>query len=72
VAAAGALAKRGVSPENGSLIQTLNPFSPTSAVGGFPVGLISGSDGKLWGVSAEFGQAQQGLFGGGVVFSLTP
>jgi|HubBroStandDraft_1064217.scaffolds.fasta_scaffold75210_1 uncharacterized repeat protein (TIGR03803 family) len=61
-----------VSPTDGSLIQTLDPFSPTSAAGGFPIGLISGSDGKLWGVSAEFGKASQGLFGAGVVFNLTP
>jgi hypothetical protein len=61
-----------ISPKNGSLIQTLDPFSPSSAVGGYPIGLISGSDSKLWGVSAVFGQVSHGLFGGRVVFNLTP
>jgi uncharacterized repeat protein (TIGR03803 family) len=60
-----------VSPQ-GSLIQTLKIFDPSSAFGGYPIGLISGADGKLWGVSAQFGHAPAGLVGGGVVFNITP
>jgi hypothetical protein len=37
-----------------------------------PVGVVSGSDGDLWDVSAEYGEAPQGLFAGGVVLNLTP
>jgi uncharacterized repeat protein (TIGR03803 family) len=61
-----------VSPKDGSLIETLQPFSPSSAVGAFPISFISGSDGSLWGVTAQDGQAPQNQFGAGVVFNLMP
>ena len=59
------------SPANGSLIQTLTPFSQTSLVGGYPDDLISAS-GSLWGLTTFYGEAPQGSLGEGVVFSLTP
>ncbi len=60
------------SPTNGSLIQNLTPFSQTSSVGGYPDDLISTQGGTLWGLTMNYGQAPQGSFGEGVVFSLTP
>ena len=60
-----------ISPKDGTLVQTLSPFSEKSAVGADPFDLISGSDGKLWGVSTLFGQVPKGS-GAGVVFNLTP
>ena len=59
------------SPANGSLIQTLTPFSQTSLVGGYPDDLIS-AGGSLWGLTTFYGEAPQGSLGEGVVFSLTP
>ena len=61
-----------ISPTNGSLIQTLTPFSQASVVGGYPLELLSASDGKLWGISSLFGTAPKGYWGAGVVFNLTP
>lgn len=60
------------SPTNGSLIQTLTPFSQTSPVGGYPTDLISAQGGALWGLTTFYGDAPQGSYGEGVVFSLTP
>jgi uncharacterized repeat protein (TIGR03803 family) len=60
------------SPTDGSLIQTLTPFSETAAVGGYPDALISASGGVLWGTTTLYGDAPQGSFGEGVAFSLTP
>jgi len=60
------------SPADGSLIQTLTPFSQTSSVGGYPDDLISAADGSLWGLTTSYGDAPQGSYGEGVVFSLTP
>jgi uncharacterized repeat protein (TIGR03803 family) len=59
-----------ISPQDGTLILTLNPFSESSAVGGYPYDLIS-ANGELWGVTGLFGQVPKGK-GAGVVFSLTP
>jgi uncharacterized repeat protein (TIGR03803 family) len=61
-----------LSPTDGSLIQTLTPFSETSADGNYPVELFSASGGALWGVSSLSGQAPKGSYGEGVVFTLTP
>jgi hypothetical protein len=60
------------SPTNGSLLQTLTPFSQTSPVGGYSDDLISAADGSLWGLTTFYGEAPNGSFGEGVVFSLTP
>jgi len=61
-----------LSPKDGSLIQTLTPFSFTSADGGAPVELFSATGGALWGVSSLYGQAPKGSYGAGVLFTLTP
>jgi sugar lactone lactonase YvrE len=61
-----------LSPADGSLIQTLTPFSATSADGGGPVELFSAAGGRLWGVSSLYGQAPKGSYGGGVLFTLMP
>jgi hypothetical protein len=60
-----------LSPTDGSLIQSLSPFSQTSAVGGYPDDLISGAGGTLWGLATSYGDAPPGSYGEGVVFSLT-
>jgi uncharacterized repeat protein (TIGR03803 family) len=60
------------SSSNGSLLQTLTPFSQTSSVGGYPSGLIAAKDGTLWGLTTLYGDAPAGSYGEGVVFSLTP
>jgi uncharacterized repeat protein (TIGR03803 family) len=60
------------SPTDGSLLQTLTPFSQTAAVGGYSDDLIPGLDGSLWGLTMDYGDAPKGSFGEGVVFSLTP
>jgi len=61
-----------ISPTDGSIIQTLTPFSQKAAVGNYPVDLISTKDGKLWGLTQSGGKAPKGSYGQGVVFSLTP
>jgi uncharacterized repeat protein (TIGR03803 family) len=60
------------SPTNGSLLQTLTPFSQTSSVGGYTSDLIAAKDGTLWGLTTAFGDAPTGSYGEGVVFNLTP
>jgi uncharacterized repeat protein (TIGR03803 family) len=59
-----------LSPSDGSLIQTLQPFSATSAEGMFPVTLIQAPNGMLWGTTIQNGNASGKHFGDGVVFSL--
>jgi uncharacterized repeat protein (TIGR03803 family) len=61
-----------LSPVNGSLIQTLTPFSSTSPDGNYPVELFSATNGTLWGVSSLSGQAPKGSYAEGVLFTLTP
>ena len=61
-----------LSPVDGSLIQTLTPFSATSADGGGPVELFSSTRGELWGVSSLYGPAAKGSYGAGALFRLTP
>jgi uncharacterized repeat protein (TIGR03803 family) len=61
-----------LSPADGSLIQTLTPFSSNSVDGGAPVELFSASGRALWGVSSLYGQALKGSYADGVLFSLTP
>ncbi len=61
-----------ISSTDGSIIQTLTPFSQKAAVGDCPVDLMSAKDGKLWGVTECGGKAPKGFYGQGVVFSLTP
>lgn len=60
------------SPTEGSLLQTLTPFSQTSSVGGYPSDLISAKGGILWGLTTSYGEAPQGSYAEGVVFTLTP
>jgi len=59
-----------LSSTDGSLIQTLDPFSSTSPEGAFPVTLIQAPNGVLWGSSIQYGEASSKHFGDGVVFSL--
>jgi hypothetical protein len=61
-----------LSSTDGSVIQTLTPFSQKAAVGNYPVDLVSAEDGKLWGLSEYGGKAPKGFYGQGVVFNLTP
>jgi len=61
-----------ISSKDGSLIQTLTPFSQKAAVGDCPVDLMSAKDGKLWGLTECGGKAPKGFYGSGVVFRLTP
>jgi uncharacterized repeat protein (TIGR03803 family) len=61
-----------LSPANGSLIQTLTPFSSTSTDGGAPVQLFSATGGTLLGVSSLYGQAPKGSYAAGALFKLTP
>jgi len=61
-----------LSPTDGSLIQTLTPFSATSADGMSPVELFAAPGGTLWGVSSLNGQAPKGSYADGVLFTLTP
>jgi hypothetical protein len=59
-----------LSPSDGTLLQTLSPFSKSSSVGGFPVELIQAKDGTLWGSTYQYGTASTGQFADGTVFSL--
>jgi uncharacterized repeat protein (TIGR03803 family) len=59
-----------LSPTDGTLIQTLTPFSSTAPVGAYPMELIQAKDGTLWGSTDSFGNATKGYFGDGTVFSL--
>jgi uncharacterized repeat protein (TIGR03803 family) len=61
-----------ISSTDGSVIQTLTPFSQNSAVGDCPDDLMSANDGKLWGLTECYGKAPKGYYGQGVVFNLTP
>jgi len=63
---------RNISSTDGSIIQTLSPFSEKAAVGNYPVDLVSTKDGKLWGLTESGGKAPKGFYGSGVVFSLSP
>jgi len=59
-----------ISASDGSLIQTLKPFNAKAAVGAYPMDLMQAKDGTLWGTTDSFGNATQGHFGDGTVFSL--
>jgi hypothetical protein len=59
-----------VSPTDGSLLQTLSPFSATAAAGAFPTGLLQAPNGILWGTTDSYGKATKNHFGDGTVFSL--
>jgi uncharacterized repeat protein (TIGR03803 family) len=60
------------SPTNGSILQTLSPFSPTAPVGECPADLILAKNGTFWGLTQCYGEAPKGSYGYGVVFSFTP
>lgn len=59
-----------LSPKNGSLIQTLNLFNGTGAVGSYPGEIIQAKDGTLWGSTYQNGKSGKGQFADGTVFSL--
>lgn len=59
-----------LSPSDGSLIQTLSPFSSMAAMGAYPAGLIQAPNGVLWGSTYSYGKAPKNHFGDGTVFSL--
>jgi uncharacterized repeat protein (TIGR03803 family) len=61
-----------LSPTDGSLIQTLTPFSSTSRDGGYPIQLFSATGGTLWGASSLLGRSPKGSYADGVLFKLTP
>jgi uncharacterized repeat protein (TIGR03803 family) len=72
-AQAGAGVIESFSPSDGKVLQTLTPFSQTSKVGEYPDDLISGQDGRLWGVTMNYGQTPNNRTSAeGVVFSLEP
>jgi hypothetical protein len=58
-----------LSPSDGSLLQTLTPFSSSAAVGAYPLELIQAKDGTLWGSTDSFGKYTKGHFADGTVFS---
>jgi uncharacterized repeat protein (TIGR03803 family) len=59
-----------LSPTDGTLLQTLTPFSASAAVGAYPVSLVQAKDGTLWGSTDQYGKASAGHFADGTVFSL--
>jgi len=59
-----------ISLSNGTLLQTLTPFSASSAVGAYPLDLFQAKDGTLWGSTDQFGKYTKGHFADGVLFSL--
>lgn len=59
-----------LSPKDGSLLQTLTPFSTSSPVGAYPVGIIQANDGTLWGSTYAGGAAGEGQAAEGAIFSL--
>lgn len=59
-----------VSAADGSLIQTLSPFSTTAAVGAYPATLLQDSNGILWGTTISYGKVTKGHFGDGTIFNL--
>jgi uncharacterized repeat protein (TIGR03803 family) len=59
-----------ISPADGSLIQTLSPFSATAAVGAYPAELLQAPNGILWGSTYSFGRVAKNHFGDGTVFKL--
>lgn len=61
-----------ISSSNGTVLQTLTPFSQTAAVGATPVALVSAQNGALWGISQGYGNAPEGSYAEGVVFTFKP
>lgn len=59
-----------LSPKDGSLVQTISPFSANAAVGAYPGEIIEAKDGKLWGSTYQYGKNGTGQFADGTVFSL--
>lgn len=59
-----------ISPADGSLLQTLSPFSATAAVGAYPAELLQAPNGILWGSTYSFGKVTKNHFGDGTVFNL--
>jgi uncharacterized repeat protein (TIGR03803 family) len=59
-----------LSPADGTLLQTLTPFSASAAVGAYPLSLMQAKDGSLWGSTDQYGKASAGHFADGTVFSL--
>lgn len=59
-----------LSPTDGSLVQTLSPFSATAAIGAYPAELFQAADGTFWGSTYQYGKASSKHFADGTVFSL--
>ena len=59
-----------LSPADGTLIQTVSPFSGSAAAGAYPAEIIQTKDGTLWGSTYQGGRASSGHFADGTVFSL--
>lgn len=59
-----------LSPSDGTVLQTFTVFGPPAAVGAYPAGIIQAKDGTFWGSTYDFGDAPEGHFGAGTVFSL--
>jgi uncharacterized repeat protein (TIGR03803 family) len=59
-----------ISPSDGSLIQTLTPFSASASIGVYPMGIIQAKDGTLWGETDQGGNSPKGQFADGTVFKL--
>jgi len=59
-----------LSPTDGSLIQTLSPFSSNAGIGAYPAELIQASNGVLWGSTYQYGKTPKNHFGDGTVFSV--
>jgi uncharacterized repeat protein (TIGR03803 family) len=61
-----------ISPNDGTLIQTLMPFSQSAAVGDYPMSLTQAADGTLWGTTLQYGASSKGHFADGTIFTLNP
>lgn len=59
-----------LSPTDGSLVQTVTPFSATAAVGAYPAQVFQTSDGIFWGSTYQYGKVSRGHFADGTVYSL--
>src|SRR5580658_118033 len=59
-----------VSPIDGTLLQTFSPFVKGGSLGGLPVEIIQAKDGTFWGSTDFYGDAPEGYFADGTVFSL--
>lgn len=59
-----------ISPTTGKLLNRLQLFGASAAVGAYPAEIIQTSDGKFWGSTYGLGKSTAGHFADGTVFSL--